>query len=96
MPISIWQFGLYEGYEHVARLGFDGFGLGLLLITSFSSGYASPLQYIIVKTDFNSEEYLKIYKRSCTLVDILKCSRAALRYRCTSGKLKLKPKPHPS
>jgi hypothetical protein len=61
---SIWQFGLYEGYEHVARLGFDGFGLGLLLITYFSSGYASPLQYIIVKTDFNPEEYLKIYKRT--------------------------------
>ena len=45
--LSIWQFGLYERYEHVARLGFDGFGLGLLLITSFSSGYASPLQYTL-------------------------------------------------
>jgi hypothetical protein len=30
---------LYEGYESVARLGFDGFGLGLLLIISFPSGY---------------------------------------------------------
>jgi len=45
--LSIWQFGLYKGYEQVARLGFDGFGSGLLLITSFSSGYPSPLQYTL-------------------------------------------------
>ena len=56
---STWQFGFYEGYEHVAKLGFDAVGLGLLLITSFASGYASPLQYIIVKTDFNPEELSK-------------------------------------
>lgn len=35
--LSIWQFCLYEGFDHVARLGLDRFGLGLLLITSFPS-----------------------------------------------------------
>jgi len=83
--LSIWQFACCDAR---IRIRWVWFGLGLLLITSFFRLRFSFAIYI-VKTDFNSEECLKVYERSCALVG-LPC-RVTLSVHLRTG-----PKPHPS